>query len=652
MEGPLRNEKYDDVYERWDEAQQKLSSWYTMCKDMYKLYASYANRDNLPYINKLDIPLGFKIIETLIPYLVSGMPDPGCTPDTMNDEASARRMNAKMKHYLSHPIHLTNMANWYRDVLQYGTGIVKDGWRYRATTTKRWVYNEEEIYVAYYASYGEAAAPAMILALAREGQIPGIEYVPSQGWYTTVDMATEDRPHYEPISPLDFAWLGNADNVQDLECVYHVIYKTKHEINELLKSNKGRDSDYYNLDYVLSHASEVITNTVSLQNEIHLIDSQNDSYRFIEEWRRENGEIWITTVCDSAECVVRRRTSPYFHGQYPFSIIRTFGRGRELVGTPIMKWVDSLIAAVVKLGNEILENGSLAVNPPFLKRPGAKFKQLTLALAAGKIIPSRPDDIKQLEIADVRQGSLNMLTLFIGFLETITGVDDIVKGPGAPAAANTAGGVEILQFQSTARTRLQQYIDTISMADLYTRMASNIDQYKREPLEIMVPVEGGQKRKVRIEPSDTQGNYKFIPDVRSMLATNNSVARAQLQSLLNICVGLVETYKDADGNLSARRIVDIKYLTRKLMSMYDAVDNPSKALINPNDTRSIPPEAVGPPNQGAGGGGANGPGTATGTRGMPPQMGGGQQPGVFSPQQVPMPKKPVDAIRSAMTIQQ
>jgi hypothetical protein len=209
-----------------------------------------------------------------------------------------------------------------------------------------------------------------------------------------------------------------------------------------------------------------------------------------------------------------------------------------------------------------------------------------------------------------------------------------------------------LQFQSTARTRLQQYIDTISMADLYTRMASNIDQYKREPLEIMVPVEGGQKRKVRIEPSDTQGNYKFIPDVRSMLATNNSVARAQLQSLLNICVGLVETYKDADGNLSARRIVDIKYLTRKLMSMYDAVDNPSKALINPNDTRSIPPEAVGPPNQGAGGGGANGPGTATGTRGMPPQMGGGQQPGVFSPQQVPMPKKPVDAIRSAMTIQQ
>jgi len=661
--GPLRSEQYDDVYERWDEATQKLTFWYKICKDMYKLYASYANRENLPYVNKLDIPLGFKIIETLIPYLVSGMPDPGCTPDTANDARAANRMNAKMKHYLSHPVHLTNMASWYRDALQYGTGIVKDGWRYRQTATKRWVYSENEIYTAYYGIFGVPADPGMILAMAQAGKIPGIEFVPSQNWYTIDDLAVDDRPHYESISPLDCAWLGNSDSVQDLESFYHVIYKTEHEIKELIKMSKGRDTDYFNMQYVLDHASESITATMSLQNEIHLISAQNDSYQFVEEWRREDGAIWITTICPSADCIVRRRKSPYFHGQYPFSIIRTFGRGRELIGTPILKWVDSLIAAVVKLGNEILENGSLSVNPPFLKRPGAKFKQLTLALAAGKIIPSRPDDIKQLDIKDVRDSSLNMLTLFISFLETITGVDDIVKGPGGPTTPNTAGGVEMLQFQSTARTRLQQYIDTISMADLYTRIASNIDQYKREPVDIMVPAAGGQMQHVPIRPGDTQGNYKFIPDVRSMLATNNSVARAQLQSLLNICVGLQETYKDANGNLSAKRIVDVKYLTKKLMSMYDAIDNPQKALINPNDTRAIPPELAMMPTgpQGTGPGTAAGsppmpgagPGTrtATGTQGMPPQLGGTQQPGVFSPAQVPMPKRPEDAIRSAMSIQ-
>ena len=678
MEGPQRNELYDKSYERWDEAQQKLSFWYKICKDMYKLYASYANRDKLPYVNKLDIPLGFKIIETLIPYLVSGMPDPGCTPDTAGDARAANRMNAKMKHYLSHPVHLNNMASWYRDALQYGTGIVKDGWRYRPTMTKRWVYNEEEIYTAYSGIYGMPVLgmmmvdPQMILAMAQEGKIPGIEYVASQDWYTINDIITDDRPHFESISPLDCAWLGNSDSVQDLESFFHVIYKTEHELKELIKKTGSRESDYYNLQYVLDHGSEGITNTVSLQNEIQLISAQNDSYMFIEEWRREDGAIWITTTCRSAECVVRRRKSPYFHGQYPFSIIRTFGRGRELIGTPIMKWVDSLIAAVVKLGNEIMENGSLAVNPPFLKRPGSKYKHLTLALAAGKIIPSRPDDIKQLEIKDVRPASLNMLTLFIGFLETITGVDDIVKGPGGPTTPNTAGGVEMLQFQSTARTRLQQYIDTIGMADLYTRIASNIDQYKREPIDIFVPIPGGQTRTVPIRPSDTQGNYKFIPDVRSMLATNNSVARAQLQSLLNIAIGLQETYKDANGNLAAKRIVDIKYLTKKLFSMYDTIDNPQKALIDPADTRAIPPElamAQGQvPGPGSGGmpgmpgmpqapqmpqqgQGMPGMGTATGTRGMPPQLGGTQQPGIFSPSQVPMPKRSEDAIRSAMSIQ-
>jgi len=658
MEGPVRNKDYQETYERWDEARQKLSSFYAMCKEMYRLYASYANRQNLPYTNKLDMPLGFKIIETLIPYLVSQMPDPGCTPDTMNDQRAAMRMNAKMKHYLGHPIHLLNMANWYRDGLQYGTGIVKDGWRYKQRMTKRWVYSEQEVLEAYSYLNVEPLPPEFVIQLAKDGKIPGIEYVESRGTFAIADMTSEDRPHFEPISPLDCAWIGNSDNVQDLEAFYHTIYKTEYEIKDMLKRSNKRESDYYNMQYVLDHASQEITNTVMLQNEIKLIDAKNDSFSFVEQWSRIDGVVWITTFSKSAECIVRQRKSPYFHGQYPFSIIRTFGRGRELIGTPILKWVESLIMAVVKLSNEILENGSLAVNRPFLKRPGAKFKQQTLALVAGKIIPARPDDLKQLEISDVRPATLNMLNMFIGFLESITDVDNISRNQGVPSTPNTAGGVEALQFQSTSRIRLQQYLDTIGMADLFTRVASNIDQYKDEPVDLQIPTEGGIIKNARIQPQDTRGNYKFIPDVRSMLATNNSVARAQLQSLLNVMVGLQETYKDENGQLSPKLIGDKKYILKKILSTYDVIDNPQKALMDPNDVRAIPVDKLPPPMPPQGGGPAGGPTgrpgmeTATGTNGMPPQLGGTQQPGVMSPNQMPMPKRPEDAIRSAMSIQQ
>ena len=665
---------FEPIRKRWVQATDSLTPFHDKCRALYKLYASWSQRKKLEFKNNIDVPLAFKIIETLVPFTVAQMPDPGCTATTQYDEEPALKMNAQLKYYTHTAKNLYQTMMWFRNALLYSLGIAKDGWEFKTDLHRRWVDGPGELVLLaqqHPELQGMVAASDInsIISAAASGQIKGVE--PKADWFTVYDVDIFDAPTFCVIHPIDCSWLGNTDSVQDLEAIYHRRYLTKHQIRRMIKEDpesamgKEGSEEYVNLQYVLDTSSECLSSMSELMQSISLITPFPDSIEVVEETRREeDGIIWVTEIATSAQVVIRRRKCPYFHNKYNYSFIRTFPRNGEMIGIPIIETCESLIAAVNKLSNEVLDNGSMAIQRPFIQRPGSKMREQIVNLYAGKVITGRPDDLRPMDIPDLRGTSFEMIRMFMGYIASISGTPEILDNIQGPAMPDTAGGVEQLQNSQTARMKTNQYIDCIALSELYERMASNIQQYIRNPMDVPVTDKDGQTHFINITPENVVGRYRFYTDIRTMQSSCNSVFRAQLQALLNIAVGLTESYKDPlTGATTAKRIADIRALYKELLRQY-AVDRPERFLISPDDVRAYipqqlppPPEAMPPapppgippntPNSPDGGG----PMTATGTSGMPPMLGGGQQPGVVSPQQVPTPTTAGDAGQSARSIQ-
>lgn len=674
---------YDEVRRRWDQAFQNLAPYHDKCRKIYRQYASWTQRTKLQFKNNVDVPLAFRIIETLVPYTVAQMPDPGCTATEPDQEEAALSMNAQLKYYTHTSRNLYQTMMWFRSALMYSMGIAKDGWDFKTDLFKRWVDGPGELLLlASHVPELQMQVQTMdlqaIQMAADAGMIRGVEK--TADWYVVYDVDIYDSPTFCVVHPCDFAWLGNGDNVQDFEACHHRRFMTKYELKRIMKKNPAtatgndKSEDYVNLQYVHDNSSECLTTIGELLNEIKLTSTQPDSIEVVEETRREHdGMIWITEIATSSGVVIRRRRCPYFHNKYNYSIIRTFPKNGEMIGIPILETCESLLAAVNKLANEILDTGSMAIQRPFIQRPGSKLREEKINLYAGKIIVGRPDDLKPMDVPDIRATSFQMLQMFIGFIANITGTPEILDSVQGPAQPNTAGGVEQLQNAQTARMKVSQYIDCIALSEMYERMAKNVKQYIRTPMHVPVVDKDGSTHYINITPDQVVGNYRFYTDIRTMQSSCNSVFRAQLQALLNIAVGLTESYKDPQtGQIVAKKIADVRALYKELLRQY-SVDRPERFLIPPSDVRAYIPQQLAPPIEtqppmpqmppgGPGAlppppgmppppGGAPGIQTATGTTGMPPMRGGGQQPGVVSPQQVALPATAGDAIQSARSIQ-
>lgn len=684
---------FDDVYDRFREAQTNKNQFEAQCQAMYRMYASYTNRKNYKYFNNIDIPLPFKLIETMTPFLCSNVPNPNCTPQDADSVDAAMRMDAVMKHYIRQPSNMIEMTHWYKSMLIYSMGVVKDGWDFRKGVKRRWAKDISEV-IAIASMMPEtmqlaaqltpesmmsgAGKPIInaILQFVKAGKMPGVKWDEGFQWFIFQDLDIHDQPKYKTIHPIDFFWLGQGDDEQSMDSIFHRYFMTKHAIEQIQASG---DKRYRNMDVVLKDGAMSVSTVDDLQTKIGILNPQPSVYEFIEEHRRDkDGSVRVKTICRTAQAVVFNEPMPYFHNKIPFSVIRMYPRQGEFVGTPMLKVVESLCAATNQMANQILDNGLLAINGVFIRRKGAKSKEKQYNLFGGAIIEGRPDDFKILDIKDVRQSSLEMLKMFMGFISSITGVNDILDQPQA-GSPSTSAGIEQLNFSNTARLKTQHFMDTQAINGLMERMASNIRQYVRSTKRIRVEVGDGSFHYIPVSPQDLVGDYGFHVDVKQMQSSNSAVARAQLQTLLNLSAGLMQAWKDpATGQVSARLIADVPRLYKAILGTYDCIDRPDQYVVDPSDTKAIPPMSIPPPATSAPPDGqtaalqtgndsstqytqgqapltpsdiASRANTATGTRGMAPQLGGAQQSGLNSSASMPNPSNASDAIQSARSIQ-
>lgn len=651
-------ELFSVVDDNAKKAFRNLSSFHDECRANLKALHSWENRKGLTFHNNVDVPLFYKVVESLVPYESSGTLEPGCTALRPEDVEAARSMNQQLKYFNN-----TREAKRARGEavlwkIISGVGFLKDGWNFKQDRHRRWVTDDNEL--MYLASESDdpvlsslaksieqlgpdtppdeleqrnAEIVQNVKKYLRQSDKDGnpicSSITPSGDGFIIYDIDQYDAPALEAIPTYDVAWLGTGHDIQKYEAIYHRYYLTKSQIGSIIRdAQSNKSSGWVNLDYIYKYVDPQNTESEEIAQDYERDIADPNSYEFIEETRRdESGEIVVTTICPKAECVVRHMKSPFFHNQFNFTpLVMNMGI-TDIRGTSVFRPIESLCMAIEKQLNSLLDNSDLVQNPAFRVSKGSQMTDRQISLYAGKQIPARPGDIEPIVIPDIRSTTVEIINYLISMIYSITGCPEVLDSV-IPFMGNGNGKADLeeLKFSTTARLRAALNADSIALSGLMERECSNIMQFCRYPRKIPFN-RNGRTEFIDYQPNITSGSFRFMTDASTMLAPDPSVLRAQLTSLINMAPGLTVAYLDEEsGQLVQRQQLNIRNILR-MWAEYSNVGDPEQFFVSPESIEAIPAQALPPvpqppqeeqPPQGEGEGGTPPVGGMSPQGGMPP----------------------------------
>ena len=618
-------ELYEQVKTRSDRAFSNLSSFHDECRANLKALHSWENRRSYTYHNNVDVPLFYKVVESLVPYESSGTLEPGCTALHPEDVEAATSMNQQLKYFNN-----TREAKRARSEavlwkILCGIGFLKDGWNFKQDRHRRWVKDDEEL--VYLASESEdktlkelAASiqdmgpdtPPEELEQHNEEVVNAIkEYLrqpgengepicpsitPSGDGFIIYDIDQYDAPALEAIPTYDIAWLGTGHDIQKYEAIYHRYYLSKTQLANIIRDSKSnKSSGWVNLDYVYKYVDLGNTESEVISQDWDKTLPEAASFEFIEETRRdEDGEIVVTTICPKGECVVRHMKSPFFHNQFNYTPLVMNQSVSDIRGTSVFRPIESLCMAIEKQLNSLLDNSDIIQNPAFRVSKGSMMTDRQLSLYAGKIIPARQGDLEPIVIPDIRSATVEIINYLISMIYSITGCPEVLDSV-IPMMGNGNGRADLeeLKFSTTARLRASLNADSIALSGLMERECSNIMQFCRYPRKIPF-TNNGKTEYIDYVPNLTSGSFKFMTDASTMLAPDPSVLRAQLTSLINMAPGLVVAHLDEEsGQLVQRQLLNIRSILR-MWAEYSNVGDTEQFFVPTDSVEAIPAQALPP----------------------------------------------------------
>ena len=607
---------YNTTYERWTHALQNCQSLHNSANRFYKMYYSWEHRKDYGYNDNYDPAIGYRNIETARAYLRCNVLEPGLSAASEEDNDKAAVMNGVIKaDYATSDIQKA-MDKWYLNMLITGTGALKLGWSFEEKSFWRWVKDDEELVslanealqvmqakapeeeiTKQFALIVESGQLDLLKKFIATGVIPNIKPENAFTGFKVRDMAQADRPCFEVVPIQDLAWLGTGENIRRCDCVFRRFYVTRPQI----QAWQAQGGDWINLDKVLDTCSEDYGQESSSSQ---LIDMANGRtirpgmmIPLIEETRRDpkTGEIWETIINIQSSSVVRHRRMPYFHNEFPYFTIRLFGSTSDFAGISMLAPIESSIGEYIKTYNEILENGQLAINKVFLTRFAGGNAKPQLHFFPGNLIASEGyDDIRPLDIPDIRPASLELLDRIRSEIEEITGCPASMSAAHGDQSGNNAGAIEQFQFFQTARFAATQHQIAVELSALTLQMVRLHQQYDFEGRTIYI--EDGKKgdRWVYYKPSEYAGQFIANSDPRSMLPTNNAVKRAQLLSAYNMISTAQVATIDPKTNQPVRRLIfNPVQLVKEIVGTFDLLDN--RNLFNHDgDITGVDPAALPP----------------------------------------------------------
>lgn len=228
-------------------------------------------------------------------------------------------------------------------------------------------------------------------------------------------------------------------------------------------------------------------------------------------------EFWLFTILNKRQVVQAERFEAD-HGRIPIAVAEpySFGYGFGQLGSA--DFIGPYQDTISWFLNSHIENVRTVLNNMLVVDPSRVEMQDLRHPDAGKLIRIKRaaygqdvrEMVHQLQIQDVTANHVNDLEMFIRLADSLTGVNDNLRGLQDSGSRKTAtevrttGEAGASRLAASARLRSAQ-----GLTDLAEMMSLNIQQYMSEEFYIQLMGASAQTRPIRMSPEHISGDFHF-----------------------------------------------------------------------------------------------------------------------------------------------
>lgn len=501
-------------YDRWRYNEQRVQAYIDL-NDYEKLLKANNDAGKPAKVVNITVPYMYSTIMTIVTYMIQTFcgRSPIFQVNGLSSEAieKAPNMEAVLQYNADHTRLVRHIYQWLLDQEIYGVGVLLNLWT--KETARRTVWKQQELLVpgqqgawvpsratktVYEGNTVRAIDPFMFFP---DPRVPMSE-VASRGefafWRTFESKYLLQR--FEAQGILKF-----VDNAGILP-KGTVAGEYNKSARSIRTGGESSPADTRGLD------GNIQTSFVQVDQGVCTIIPK-------ELGLGESGqpEAWLFTVLNKHQVV---QAEPYEadHGRIPLSIAEpyTFGYGFGQLGSAdfIGPYQDTISWFI----NSHIENVRTVLNNMLVVDPSRVEMQDLRHPDAGKLIRIKRaaygqdvrEMLQQLQVSDVTANHVRDLEMFIRLADSLTGVNDNLRGlqdSGSRKTATevrTSGEAGASRLASSARLRSAQ-----ALVDLAEMMSLNIQQYMSEEFYIQLLGADAQAKPFRMSPAHLTGDFYF-----------------------------------------------------------------------------------------------------------------------------------------------
>jgi len=469
----------------------------------YKYYRGYREKKSFPWLSNLFVPVAYMTVETLLPRIMATIFGPKFVVKILPREAADVEHAKLVEELLKYQFDLMGAFNkfyvWIKDMLLYGTAVMKVCWEYRTT---KWVGSEPKYFL-------------------------GFKTGDQQIEKTVVDY---DGPYIEPIDLYDFYVDPSATDIKNADWCIQRVWRNYDYLVQKQKENK-----YKNIEKVkpgLSELEGVIKRIRAEVSGLPITGTEEDKYKveLLEYW--ENNRLIVVA---QRSVIIRNETSnPYWHRQKPFVVIKDIEMPHEFYGIGEIEPIESLIHERNELRNQAMDNVKSIVNKVLIANRNADIDYDRLEennRPGGVILTDDINALRYLEATNIVGDLYRQDAMLIKDIQDATAMAEWTIGV-APMRAETATAV--MHIQQAAMTRFTLKIQNViqnGIIELIRMLIAMNQQFLDKTKAIRILGRGGYEFP-EISRADISGNYDLIPQV-GLLEVNKDIERQQLLLLVN-----------------------------------------------------------------------------------------------------------------------
>ena len=490
-------------------------------KEYYKMYRSrHEDSEIRKNRSSLFIPYVFAIIETITPRAVKAViankPFLAVQPNEQYQAGKAKAIEALIQHQLETRINFVRIiTDWLKDVLIYGTGVVRTSWKTKTAVRKRrqmLPYFDEET--------GE------ILTIPQEVEEEMTIYdAPDIDNVDLFDLYVE--PHAKNIDAAGYCIQRLNISEETLEEMVEQEYYDE-SVTKYLKSMKDGDGEVGGWQI-----SEDSFGAKQKAEALGMgIGTELPKFEVLEYWTNDH----VVAVLNR-EIIIKNEPNPYYHNQKPFVVAVDIPVTNEFYGIGEIENLQDLQLELNTLRNQRIDNVSITLNAMWkvLRHADVDVDQLE-SRTGGVVYVDDMDDIEPLRFDNVTGQAYEEAGTIQKDMDNTSGVYDYARGRTTDRR-ETATTANILT--SSANERFDMKIIMIAEEGL-KRLGKHLISLNQQYLEtdITVRTEGEDPmhpvmQEIRLE--DVLGTLEEYDIIVTGTSVNTNLSNeARLDKLIQL----------------------------------------------------------------------------------------------------------------------